>query len=47
MKKILMLILSILMLTGCELITPEHPSPRSIYLVSVALNRESILSSAL
>ena len=41
MKKILMLILSILMLTGCELITPEHPSPRSIYLVSVALNYES------
>lgn len=41
MKKILMLILSILMLTGCELITPEDTSPRNIYLVSVALNYES------
>ena len=38
MKKILMLILSILMLTGCELITPEDTSPRNIYLVSVALD---------
>lgn len=41
MKKILMLILSILMLTGCELIIPEDTSPRNIYLVSVALNYES------
>ena len=41
MKKILMLILPILMLTGCELITPEDTSPRNIYLVSVALNYES------
>ena len=42
MKKILTLILSILMLTGCELITPEHPSPRNIYLVSVALDYKSM-----
>ena len=42
MKKILMLILSILMLTGCELITPEDTSPRNIYLVSVALNYKSM-----
>lgn len=41
MKKILMLIISLIILTGCELITPEHPSPRNIYLVSVALNYES------
>ena len=42
MKKILMLILSILMLTGCELITPEDTSPRNIYLVSVALDYKSM-----
>ncbi|MDD7535902.1 MAG: caspase family protein, partial [Bullifex sp.] len=43
MKKILMLIISLIILTGCELITPEHPSPRNIYLVSVALNYEVVL----
>lgn len=42
MKKILILILSILMLTGCELITPEDTSPRNIYLVSVALDYKSM-----
>ena len=42
MKKILTLILSILMLTGCELITPEDTSPRNIYLVSVALDYKSM-----
>ena len=42
MKKILMLILSILMLTGCELITPEDSAPRNIYLVSVALDYKSM-----
>lgn len=42
MKKILMLILYILMLTGCELITPEDTSPRNIYLVSVALDYKSM-----
>ena len=42
MKKILMLIISLISLTGCELITPEHPSPRNIYLVSVALDYKSM-----
>ena len=42
MKKILMLIISLIILTGCELITPEHPSPRKIYLVSVALDYKSM-----
>ncbi len=42
MKKILMLIISLIILTGCELITPEGPSPRNIYLVSVALDYKSM-----
>ena len=38
MKKILLLVFLLILLTGCELIMPQNSSSRNVYLISVALN---------